>query len=297
MNDTNNWQRYYGEERVKRAELEVATDELVTAAEMVLACIDQPKGRDNSEHDGLDAAEALRKATAEVKEFNSATLQYVHGLAAGDLPMMGDLVMLVARLARKLRKSAPADELSAQALDYLNRNGLVGSPLREVVTAEVTREMIGAAHDVMPEPFDWCYEWDGPYGTRKFSAAPHNGARCDRSVALYNADQMRAYAAALSEARCAQLQAERDACAPYLKEGETPAQRIQREIDDNVGVLGLLAKERARCAQMVEALEKARSRVKHWRRAGIDDETLALLDAALTAARKVRPNDQGKGRE
>lgn len=44
------------------------------------------------------------------------------------------------------------------------------------------------------------------------------------------------------------------------------------------------------CAQMVEALEKARSRVKHWRRAGIDDETLALLDAALTAARKVRPN-------
>lgn len=146
------------------------------------------------------------------------------------------------------------------------------------------------AQPVMPEPFDWCYEWDGPYGTRKFSAAPHNGARCDRSVALYNADQMRAYAAALSEARCAQLQAERDACAPYLKEGETPAQRIQREIDDNVGVLGLLAKERARCAQMVEALEKARSRVKHWRRAGIDDETLALLDAALTAARKVRPN-------
>ncbi len=149
MNDINDWKRYYGEERVKRAELEVATDELVEAAEMVLACIDQPRSRDNSEHAGIDAAEALRKATAEVKKFNSATLQCVHGLAAGDLPMMGDLVMLVARLARKLRKSAPADELSAQALDYLNRNGLVGSPLREVVTAEVTREMIGAAHDVM----------------------------------------------------------------------------------------------------------------------------------------------------
>lgn len=64
------------------------------------------------------------------------------------------------------------------------------------------------AQPVMPEPFDWCYEWDGPYGTRKFSAAPHNGARCDRSVALYNADQMHAYASALSEARCAQLQAQ-----------------------------------------------------------------------------------------
>ena len=152
MNDINDWKRYYGEERVKRAELEVATDELVEAAEMVLACIDQPRSRDNSEHTGLDAAEALRKATAEVKEFNTATLQYVNGLAAGDLPMVGDLAMLVARLARKLLKATPADELPAQALDYLNRNGLKGSPLREVGaggTETVTREMIGAAHDVM----------------------------------------------------------------------------------------------------------------------------------------------------
>ena len=60
MNDIKDWQRYYGEERVKRAELEVATDELVEAAEMVLAVIDQ-------QHAGIDAAEALRKATAEVK--------------------------------------------------------------------------------------------------------------------------------------------------------------------------------------------------------------------------------------
>lgn len=152
MNDINDWKRYYGEERVKRAELEVATDELVEAAEMVLACLDNPRSRDNSEHAGLDAAEALRKATGEVKEFNSATLQYVHGLAAGDLPMVGDLAMLVARLARKMKKAAPADELPAQALDYLSRNGLKGSPLRKVgadATATVTREMIGAAHDVM----------------------------------------------------------------------------------------------------------------------------------------------------
>ena len=93
--------------------------------------IDQTRSRDNSEDDGLDAAEALRKATTEVKEFNSATLQYVNGLAAGDLPMVGDLAMLVARLARKLLKATPADELPAQALDYLNRNGLTGSPLQK----------------------------------------------------------------------------------------------------------------------------------------------------------------------
>lgn len=130
------------------------------------------------------------------------------------------------------------------------------------------------AQPVMPEPFDWCYEWDGPYGTRKFSAAPHNGARCDRSVALYNADQMHAYASALSEARCAQL-AE---CAQYLKDGETPAQRIQREIDDNAAVLGLLAKERARCAQMVKALERCREMVGH-------PDNIAFIDAALKGAK------------
>ena len=62
-----------------------------------------------------------------------------------------DLRTLVARLARKLLKAAPADELPVQALDYLSRNLLAGSPLRKVGDGEaaVTREMIGAAHDVI----------------------------------------------------------------------------------------------------------------------------------------------------
>jgi hypothetical protein len=46
----------------------------------------------------------------------------------------------------------------------------------------------------LPDPFDYCYEWDGPWGTRKFSAFDHNGRRPDRSVALFKADQMHAYA-------------------------------------------------------------------------------------------------------
>jgi len=41
-----------------------------------------------------------------------------------------DLVALVQRLARALRKSAPDHALPAAALDYLKRNGLKGSPLR-----------------------------------------------------------------------------------------------------------------------------------------------------------------------
>ena len=161
MNDINDWKRYYGEERVKRAELEVATDELVEAAEMVLACIDQPRSRDNSEHAGLDASEALRKATTEVKEFNSATLQYVNGLAAGDLPMVGDLSMLVSRLARKLLKATPADELPAQALDYLSRNELNGSQecernIKHKATIAQQAEEIKALKELTATPRGFC---------------------------------------------------------------------------------------------------------------------------------------------
>ena len=48
----------------------------------------------------------------------------------------------------------------------------------------------------MPEPLDYCYEWDGPFGTRKFSAAPHNGMKPARSVPLFSAEQMHDYARA-----------------------------------------------------------------------------------------------------
>lgn len=58
----------------------------------------------------------------------------------------------------------------------------------------------------LPEPFDYCYEWDGPYGTRKFSSAARNGRGPDRSVALYTADQV-------EEARRAAILAERERCA------------------------------------------------------------------------------------
>lgn len=62
----------------------------------------------------------------------------------------------------------------------------------------------------LPESFDYCYEWDGPYGSRKFSCAPHNGRGPDRSVPIYTADQLRSYA--LAEVARA-VAAEREACA------------------------------------------------------------------------------------
>jgi hypothetical protein len=45
-------------------------------------------------------------------------------------PRVDDLSALVTRLARALRKAVPDNDLSEKALDYLKREGLVGSPLR-----------------------------------------------------------------------------------------------------------------------------------------------------------------------
>lgn len=42
----------------------------------------------------------------------------------------GDLVTLVKRLARELRRAAPDHALPEKALDYLRRKGLQGSPFR-----------------------------------------------------------------------------------------------------------------------------------------------------------------------
>ena len=73
----------------------------------------------------------------------------------------------------------------------------------------------------LPEPFDYCYEWDGPYGTRKFSTASHNGRKPERSVPLFNADQMHACA----EAARAPLLAEIEALRKRAEDAERDAAR------------------------------------------------------------------------
>ena len=61
-----------------------------------------------------------------------------------------EFAVLVSRLALKLKKVAPDDDLYSKATDYLKRTGRAGSPLRKVGAGEtaVTREMITAAHGV-----------------------------------------------------------------------------------------------------------------------------------------------------
>lgn len=53
------------------------------------------------------------------------------GSADGLDKRAGDLAMLVKRLVQALRKAAPAHSLPSQAMDYLQRHSLQGSPLRD----------------------------------------------------------------------------------------------------------------------------------------------------------------------
>lgn len=46
-----------------------------------------------------------------------------------------DLAALVRRLAHSLRKAAPGNDLPEKALDYLRREALQGSPLRDAYVA------------------------------------------------------------------------------------------------------------------------------------------------------------------
>ena len=76
-----------------------------------------------------------------------------------------------------------------------------------------------------------------------FTGWSHDRTNADASRAAY--DAMSSGAAILKEA--AKML---EACAPYLKDGETPAQRIERERKDGAAVLGLLAKEKRRVAEL-----------------------------------------------
>ena len=73
-----------------------------------------------------------------------------------------DLAMLVRRLVRSVRNAAPEQAIAEQAMDYLRRNGLDGSPLRAspVQQPKPSGEPArGGGHAPSTEPV-----WETPYG-------------------------------------------------------------------------------------------------------------------------------------
>lgn len=97
----------------------------------------------------------------------------------------------------------------------------------------------------LPAPWDYCYEWDGPFGTRKFSAASHNGSRPDRSVPIYTPDQMHTHAAAVTAAKDAEIAGLRAELLKSLADNAALRERVK-----------VLEDALLRVARMAEALKK-----------------------------------------
>lgn len=66
----------------------------------------------------------------------------------------------------------------------------------------------------LPAPHGYIYVWDGPYGTHRLTAGQYNGRQCDRTVAYYTEDQVRA----AIEQTALQSQGREDASAKVLDE-------------------------------------------------------------------------------
>ena len=75
------------------------------------------------------------------------------------------------------------------------------------------------------------------------------------------------------------------ACEPYLKEGETPAERIERDHKDSLALMTLLAREKMRNQALLEALKTV-----EWHGQGscwvVDADKIA---AAIKAAEENTP--------
>lgn len=77
-------------------------------------------------------------------EYESRKLYAAPVIPLIDLPVpadrSADLSMLVVRLARALAKATPGHDFSREAIDYLKRNNLIGSPLRAMPDAPASHD-------------------------------------------------------------------------------------------------------------------------------------------------------------
>ncbi|WP_455806692.1 hypothetical protein [Pseudomonas fluorescens] len=91
--------------------------------------------------------EALRAEASKWKNESVSDSQEIYGLTCclaqrtGEVRelavVVDDLAALVKRFVRRLRNAAPGNDLPEQALDYLARKGLQGSPMRSFVEARL----------------------------------------------------------------------------------------------------------------------------------------------------------------
>ena len=156
----------------------------------------------------------------------------------------------------------------------------------------------------LPAPWDYCYEWDGPFGTRKFSAASHNGSRPDRSVPIYTPDQMHAHAAAVSadkDAEIANLKTVMVAAAEEIQahwdahcdaEGYGPANLMRRLEEGIPSQYGYTAGAFAALQERIKVLEDALRAICSEQDARQGYASVETYDAARAALGDKTPNTQ-----
>ncbi|VVM94676.1 hypothetical protein [Pseudomonas fluorescens] len=91
--------------------------------------------------------EALRAEASKWKNESVSDSQEIYGLTCSLAQRTGevrelavvvdDLAALIKRFVCRLRNAAPGNDLPEQALDYLARKGLQGSPMRSIVEARL----------------------------------------------------------------------------------------------------------------------------------------------------------------
>lgn len=121
----------------------------------------------------------------------------------------------------------------------------------------------------LPEPYDYYFVWSGPYGTRKFTPAPHNGREPDVTISVFTSVQMGDYA---ESARAPLLK--------RIKELEKDAQRY-RWLRTRWGRLDELYE----VGTMVSMRELVGDDVSMWG-FNVEPETLdACIDKAMEASK------------
>ena len=80
------------------------------------------------------------------------------------------------------------------------------------------------------------------------------------------------------------------ACEPYLKEGETPAERIERDHRDSLALMTLLAREKTKNEAMLEALKLIVEFVDAPTEGKRPDVFVMRISKALAAIAKAEKN-------
>lgn len=80
------------------------------------------------------------------------------------------------------------------------------------------------------------------------------------------------------------IQAQMTACEPYLKEGETPAERIERDHRDSLALMTLLAREKTKNEALLAVLKELQESASYWSEY---DVPLGIVNRINTAIAKA----------